>query len=212
MIRLIVILLLTSTISTALRCYHCGHPSRMITPDIWIHKTATCAKRKIVQCSPAAVACVVVRVAHPRIGFGASGCSEDAVTGCDVHELPGTNTTVQRCQCHGDLCNVDLHLSALASYGEPVYVENYQLQLLESIPATTTTLATVNSTRTKSKGHKHVHGQRLHYKNHHGHRTRPPITATMPTKSVSAGSCTSRFGFLFFLATLSVICLQKLFI
>lgn len=100
----------------SLRCYHCDHPARQIARNLWIHKTLTCARKRPVECSPRAVACVVVKVSHPLISFSASGCSEDKFVGCDLHEISSINTTMQRCQCTTSLCNRDLHLVDFQNY------------------------------------------------------------------------------------------------
>jgi len=100
----------------SLKCYYCYHPSRQIARNLWIHKTLTCSKKRPVECSPRAVACVVVKVSHPLISFSASGCSEDKFIGCDIHEISSINTTMQRCQCTNSLCNKDLHLVDFQKY------------------------------------------------------------------------------------------------
>uniref|UniRef100_A0A914EG53 Protein quiver n=1 Tax=Acrobeloides nanus TaxID=290746 RepID=A0A914EG53_9BILA len=96
----------------SLKCYYCEEPSQQIASQIWMHYNNYCRKQRVITCGASNFACVVVRVTHMDIDFTAAGCSEDRFIGCGHHQIDknGNLTTIRRCQCSKNYCNINFDL------------------------------------------------------------------------------------------------------
>ncbi|CAD5210635.1 unnamed protein product [Bursaphelenchus xylophilus] len=96
----------------ALKCFYCQQPSQRIAPQLWLHSTEQCTRRRVTECEGNTKACVVVAVRNSHANFTVSGCSEDEFVGCEEYDVQAEygRTNVQVCQCNSDRCNSDFHL------------------------------------------------------------------------------------------------------